>query len=230
VAAYPALARKPLGHVWHPAYPGEALAPAAAAAARAGFGWTGAERVFGYCGQLRPYKGTEELIRAFRGLADPDARLLVAGRPMDAGYARTLAGLAGEDRRIRLLPEDLAPERFRACLGACDLVVAPFRRYLHSGSIVHSLSAGRPVLTPATPFATSLAAELASPGWLQTYDGPLTPETLRAARRPDGALDLGPIAPANAAARLRRFVEGLRRSEARMAGRPARPASQDLSG
>lgn len=212
-AAYPALARKPLGHVWHPAYPGEALAPAAAAAARAGFGWTGAERVFGYCGQLRPYKGTEELIRAFRGLADPDARLIVAGRPMDAGYARTLAGLAGEDRRIRLLPEDLAPERFRACLGACDLVVAPFRRYLHSGSIVHSLSAGRPVLTPATPFATSLAAELASPGWLQTYDGPLTPETLRAARRPDGALDLGPIAPAKAAARLRRFVEGLRRGE-----------------
>jgi glycosyltransferase involved in cell wall biosynthesis len=228
-AAYPALARKPLGHIWHPSYPGEALAPPAAAAARAGFGWSGSERVFGYCGQLRPYKGVEELIRAFRSLADPDARLIVAGRPMDAGYARTLAGLADGDRRIRLLPEDLAPERFRACLGACDLVVAPFRRYLHSGSIVHGLSAGRPVLTPATPFAASLAAELGSPGWLQTYAGPLTPETLAGARRPEGALDLGPIAPARAAARLRRFLEGLRRGEARVAG-PPRPAGQDLSG
>ena len=109
-------------------------------------------------------------------------------------------------------------------------MVAPFRRYLHSGSIVHALSAGRPVLTPATPFATSLAAELGRPDWLQTYAGPLTAGDARAARRPGTALDLGPLAPAKAAARLRRFLEGLRRGEARPAGAPARPAGQDLSG
>ena len=99
-AAYPALARKPLGHIWHPYYPGETLAPAAAAAARAGFGWTGPERVFGYCGQLRPYKGVEELIRAFGASPTPTPGCCVAGRPMDAGYARTLAGLGDGDRRI----------------------------------------------------------------------------------------------------------------------------------
>jgi glycosyltransferase involved in cell wall biosynthesis len=209
LAAYPALAGKPVEHVWHPAYPGEALSPGARAAARAGLGWDGAERVYGYCGQLRPYKGVEDLLGAFRELADPAARLLVAGRPRDAAFAGALHGLAGGDARIRLILEDLTPERFRACLGACDIVAAPFRRYLHSGSIVHALSAQRPVLTPATPFATSLAAELGRPDWLQTYQGPLTPATLAGAEVPGTPLDLGPLAPERAARRLKGFLEGL---------------------
>jgi beta-1,4-mannosyltransferase len=208
-AAFPALAGKPMEHVWHPAYPGEALAPAARAAARAGLGWGEEVRVYGYCGQIRPYKGVEDLIAAFRRLADPRARLLVAGRPKDPGIAAALRSLAGGDPRIRLELADLPPEAFRACLGACDVVVAPFRRYLHSGSIVHSLSAGRPVLTPATPFATSLAAELGRPDWLRTYDGPLTPGILAAAERPSAPLDLAPLAPSAAAKRLRRFLEAL---------------------
>ncbi len=212
-AAYPALAKKPIGHVWHPAYPGEALDPAARAAARAALGWPGGAegevRAFGYCGQLRPYKGVEDLVTAFRALEDPAARLLVAGMPRDAAIAGTLTGLAGDDPRITLRLENLSPEAFRAALGACDLIVAPFRHYLHSGSIVHALSAGRPVLTPATPFATSLAAELGRPDWLRTYEGPLTPATLAAARPPATPLDLAPLAPATAARRLRGFLETL---------------------
>ncbi len=208
-AAYPALAQKPIGHIWHPAYPGEMLDPAARAAARAALGWPEEARAFGYCGQLRPYKGVEDLISAFRALADPAARLLVAGMPRDGEIAGTLTGLAGDDPRITLRLENLSPEAFRASLGACDLVVAPFRHYLHSGSIVHAPSAGRPVLTPATPFATSLAAELGRPDWLQTYEGPLTPATLDAARPPATPLDLAPLAPATAARRLRDFLAAL---------------------
>ena len=94
-------------------------------------------------------------------------------------------------------------------------MVAPFRRYLHSGSIVHALSAGRPVLTPATPFALSLAAELGRPDWLQTYAGPLDAGDAGGGR---GALDRArPRARwrrATAARRLRRFLEAV-------AGRPA---------
>jgi glycosyltransferase involved in cell wall biosynthesis len=208
-AACPALARKPMGYIWHPSYPGEVLSPQARAAARAALGWTDAERVYGYCGQLRPYKGVEDLLAAFTGLTDPDARLLIAGRPRDAAIAETLQRRAGGDTRIHLKLEDLSAEAFRTCLGACDHVVAPFRRYLHSGSIVHALSAERPVLTPATPFATSLAGALGSPDWLQTYDGALTPATLAAARRPETPLDLSPLAPEHAARRLRRFLEEL---------------------
>lgn len=215
--AYPALRAKPMEHVWHPAYPGEALDPAARAAARAALGWDAGIRAYGYCGQLRPYKGVEDLIAAFRALPDPAARLLVAGMPKDGAIAATLQGLAGDDARITLQLRDLSPEAFRAALGACDLIVAPFRHSLHSGSIVHALSAARPVLTPATPFATSLAAELGRPDWLQTYEGPLTPAALAAARPPATPLDLAPLAPAAAARRIRGFLEDL-------AGREAPPA------
>lgn len=208
-AAYPALAGKPMEHVWHPAYPGEVLDPEARAAARAALGWGAEVRAYGYCGQLRPYKGVEDLVTAFRALPDPDARLLVAGMPRDGEIAATLAGLAGDDPRITLRLENLSPEAFRAALGACDLIVAPFRHYLHSGSIVHALSAARPVLTPATAFAGSLAAELGRPDWLQTYEGPLTPAALAAAVLPATPLDLAPLAPAAAARRLKRFLEGL---------------------
>ena len=193
-AAYPALAKKPMEHIWHPAYRGETVTPEARVAARVHLGWGDAERVYGYCGQIRPYKGVEDLIAAFTGLADPAARLLIAGRPRDEGLAAALEDLAKGDSRIRLRLEDLTPEGFRACLGACDVVVAPFRHYLHSGSIVHALSAARPVLTPATPFATSLAAEIGRPDWLQTYDGPLaaaqspaTPRALALGAGPGGA-------------------------------------------
>lgn len=205
-AAYPALAKKPLGYIWHPCYPGEAVAPEARTAARAALGWTGTERVYGYCGQLRPYKGVEELIGAFAALDDPCARLLIAGRPRDEAMVTALRRLAGDDPRIHLKPQDLAREAFRACLGACDIVVAPFRRYLHSGSLVHSLSAQRPVLTPSTPFAQSLADALASPGWIQTYTGDLTPARLAAATIPAGPLDLGPLAPLLAARRILEFI------------------------
>jgi hypothetical protein len=88
-------------------------------------------------------------------------------------------------------------------------VVAPLRRYLHSGSIVHALSAQRPVLTPETPFATGLAAELGRPDWLQTYRGPLTPATLAGAQVPGVPLDLGPLTPAIAARRLKGFLDSL---------------------
>lgn len=223
--AYPALADKPMEHLWHPAYPGEVLDPDARTAARAALGWGAGVRACGYCGQLRPYKGVEDSATAFRGLDDPDARLLVAGMPKDGAIAATLAGLAGDDPRITLRLENLTPAAFRDALGACDLIVAPFRHYLHSGSIVHALSAARPVLTPATPFADSLAAELGRTDWLQTYAGPLTPATLGAALAaplpPAPPLDLAPLAPAIAARRLQAFL-------ARLAGRPV-PAAPTLT-
>jgi beta-1,4-mannosyltransferase len=205
-AAYPALAKKPLAHIWHPYYPGEAITPEARAAARGALGWTDAERVYGYCGQLRPYKGIEDLIVAFAALPDPRARLLIAGRPRDESMAASLRRLAGDDPRIHLRPQDLSQEEFRTCLGACDIVVAPFHRYLHSGSLVHTLSAQRPVLTPRTPFAESLAGLLARPGWIQTYDGPLTPALLAAATIPREPLDLRPLAPHAAAQRTLHFI------------------------
>ncbi len=39
------------------------------------------DRVFLFIGQVRRYKGVEGLLEAFRSLDEPDARLIVAGKP-----------------------------------------------------------------------------------------------------------------------------------------------------
>jgi beta-1,4-mannosyltransferase len=208
--AFPGMAGKPLGYFWHPFYPGEGIAPDLRGVERAALGWSDAGTVYGFCGQIRPGKGVEDLVTAFRRLPDPAARLLVAGLPVyEHGQAGALTRLAAGDPRIRLRLRDLTEAEFRANLSVCDIVVAPFRHYLHSGSLIHALSCHRPVLTPATPFSTSLADHLASPGWVRTYEGPLTPAVLAQARRPEVPLDLAPLAPAEAARRIVRFLEML---------------------
>lgn len=190
--ALPDLAAKPGVGLWHPAYTDAETPPDLRDAARAALGF-GQARVLGYCGQIRPYKGVEELITTFRAAPAPDLRLWLAGRPGSAAFAAHLRHLASGDTRIRLDLRDLGADEFRTALGVCDVTVAPLRDYLHSGSIIHALSAGRAVLTPDTPFSRALKAELGG-AWLQLYTGALTPELLDAATPAPGRPDLAPFA------------------------------------
>ena len=176
-ASLPALAEKPALGLWHPSYPDAMLSDAKRISERTKRGWTASNRVLGYCGQIRPYKGVEQLLQAFGKTTDRDLRLFVAGRPGTSAFADQLHALAARDTRISLDLRNLSATEFRDALGVCDRVVAPFRNYLHSGSMVHALSAGCPVLTPTTPFANSLQ-DLVGPDWVQMYDDALTPELL----------------------------------------------------
>ncbi len=211
-AALPALAGKPAVGLWHPAYPDAILSPNERNAARAGAGWTPDQCVLGYCGQIRPYKGVEELLTTFRATPRADLRLLFAGRPGSPAFRDWIEAEAVRDPRITLRLQDLPAPAFREALGICDVTVAPLRTYLHSGSIVHALSANRPVLTPGTPFSRSLAAELGT-GWMRLYQGELTPDLLRA-QTPQPANIAAPNLSAMNAARVgqaaARFFGGLR--------------------
>lgn len=190
--AFPAVAKRPVVGLWHPAYPNAALDLETRMRLRQGEGWASDIRVLAYCGQLRPYKGLEELIGCFRKIREPKLRLLLAGLA-SAEYGEHLKTIADGDARIVLRLENLSDTAFREALGTCDLIVAPLRSYLHSGSIVHALSAGRPVITPDAPFASALCRRLGS-HWVRIYSGSLSSETLAAAARevlPDHTPDLG---------------------------------------
>jgi beta-1,4-mannosyltransferase len=196
LAAYPGLAGKPAAFVRHPAYPDAALGPDARAALRRARGWSEAERVLGCCGQIRDYKGLDQLAAAFLETDDPRLRLLIAGRPHRADALVTRLQAAASDPRVTLELGDLSDTAFREALACCDVVVAPFRRYLHSGSLVHALSADRPVLTPATPFSESLRDEL-GPDWVRLYTGTLTAGILgeAAAVRPAAPAPMAAFTP-----------------------------------
>lgn len=185
--ALPGLAKKLGGFVWHPAYPHAVQSDDARRDIRAELGFGAETRVFAFLGLIRAYKGVDQLVRAFREEPDADAGLIIAGTPQDADTVAAVAALAAGDPRIRLIFRYMCPVEFDAYLAAADEFVAPLRRYLHSGSIVHALSANRPVLTPQAPFASDLSAALEGE-WIRLYKPPLTGRILFAAQRerPDG--------------------------------------------
>jgi beta-1,4-mannosyltransferase len=131
-----------------------------------------------YFGLIRPYKGVEDLIAAFRGLPDDGLSLTVSGKPRTPELTGELrAGAAGDDR-ITLELEYVSDERLAARVSEAELVVLPYREMHNSGAALAALSMSRPVLLPANAVNVELGDEM-GPGWVLTYDGDPTTEVLR---------------------------------------------------
>ena len=173
-----ALKHTPIAWVWHPAYPRLCQGADTAGAARNMRGWELVHHVFGYCGQVRPYKGVEDLIDVFLLSNNSNWRLLIAGRASSPEFERILVEKAAVDPRIQLELRDMSDIEYEMAILCCDTIVAPFRTYLHSGSLVHAISVGRQVLTPKTPFSDALARQVGR-DWVALYDGPLSLDILQ---------------------------------------------------
>ena len=154
--------------------------------ARLRLGISAGDRALLFFGQVRDYKGIADLVQAFRSMADPHAKLVVAGRPSAAPDGEALRRLAAGDPRIQLhlrfIPDDEVQVFFRSA----DFVVLPYRQVLTSGVAILALSFGRPLVVPRL-------------GCLQDLDGGCAisydpadphglPHALETARRADPAL------------------------------------------
>jgi glycosyltransferase involved in cell wall biosynthesis len=105
-----------------------------------------------FFGQIRPYKGIDTLAAAMDTVlaVRRDAHLVVAGAVSDAGLDWELTALRARHPSSVTLMIGRAPleaEALELALSASDLVALPFRTASQSGSAVHALSHGRPVLT-----------------------------------------------------------------------------------
>lgn len=117
--------------------------------ARAEAGIGEGDFVYGFIGNLLPYKGLEELIAAFVAIDAPDAWLLLAGGSQP-DYAATLARQIGGHPRIIMRTFAYAPGvEFVKVLQAADVIALPFRASTTSGSLIQSLSWPRPAIVPA---------------------------------------------------------------------------------
>ncbi len=215
IGSYPGLAGKPRDYFWHPAYPDEPRAHDRRAATRAGLGVPEGGRLAVQIGFISEYKGTGELIAAFRGLASPLDRLLVAGMPYGERVADAMRRAAADDARILLDFRLLSPEDLADSTAAADLAVLAFNGHVHSGSLVHALSLGVPVLTSDQPYARDIMS-IAGPDWVRLFALPLTPVVLEHALsqvRPAGRPDLTALAPVEAGRRILDFLRrlGMRR-------------------
>ena len=121
------------------------------------------ERPVALCfGLLRPYKGIDVLLEAWRGI--DDAELWVVGLPkLDLAPLRAAAPPG-----VRFLPRFVADDEIAAFFRRADLVVLPYREIDQSGVLFTALAFGRPLLLTAVggfpEVAATGAAELVAPG------------------------------------------------------------------
>lgn len=113
-------------------------------------------------GLIRPYKGIDVLLEAWRGIED--AELWVVGLPkMDLTALRAAA-----PPNVRFVPRFVADAEIPAYFRRADLVVLPYREIDQSGVLFTALGFGAPLLLSSVggfpEVAATGAAELVPPG------------------------------------------------------------------
>jgi glycosyltransferase involved in cell wall biosynthesis len=99
-----------------------------------------------FFGLLRPYKGVDILLEAFRQVEG--AELWIAGNPrMEVEPLRRLAAEA--PGRVRFLTRFVEDAEIPAIMRRADVVVLPYRDAEHSGVLYASLAFGKPLVLSA---------------------------------------------------------------------------------
>lgn len=108
-----------------------------------------------FFGLLRPYKGLDTLLRAFRELKG--AELWIVGNPrMDLGPLRRLAAEA--PGRVRFVTRFVEDAEVPAIFRRADLVVLPYRDAEQSGVLYTGLAFGKPLVLSAVGGFPEVAA------------------------------------------------------------------------
>ncbi|MDQ6910453.1 MAG: glycosyltransferase [Actinomycetota bacterium] len=128
-----------------------------AAAARGRAGLPAEAFVVGVFGIVDPIKRIDACLRALPELlsTEPDAILVVAGRPRDPACEQEVRGLAadlGVASHVRILGH-LDRRDFDTYLMACDVIVNLRSRYMRhmSATLVRAMAAGKPVIVSDIP-------------------------------------------------------------------------------
>lgn len=140
---------RPIDIARHPSYIGWYKDEATREQARQKLGLPETALVYLFFGYVKPYKGVEDLIEAFRSVQESQAILLVVGKPLDEKIRNKIESLASADPRIRTSLGYIADDDIQYYFRAADVVVFPFRHTQTSGSLMLALSYGCPVIAPA---------------------------------------------------------------------------------
>ena len=104
--------------------------------------------VFLYFGNIRPYKGLEDLVQSFASIPGENLLLLVVGRPNSEKFRDLIETAASNDSRQKLNLQYVSNLELDKYLSACDIVVLPFRKIMSSSSAIAAISHGRPLIIP----------------------------------------------------------------------------------
>lgn len=144
---HPALARKLLSVTPHGDYRSSYPNQLSRVEARAKLQLPERCTVILFFGRILRYKNVSSLIDSFRGLSDPDIRLVIAGACAEASLQAELRTRAGDDERIVLRLNTVSDEDTQAYFNSANLVALPFTNILNSGSVLLALGFNVPVLS-----------------------------------------------------------------------------------
>ena len=109
------------------------------------------DRVFLHFGRLGPYKGFEGLIQAFLAIADPESRLVIAGRPVPPLDQSLVASDNDDPKKVIYKLGFIDEAELVRLFHLADFVVMPYKALLTSGTLMLALSLGKPVILPDFP-------------------------------------------------------------------------------
>jgi len=128
------------------------------------------ELVLLFFGSVKEYRGVPELISAFERVARPGIRLVIRGATKDATLARSIGRAAARCEQIDFEDGFVPEEQVASWMAAADIIVAPYRRILTSGSVSLAMASARPCLAPRIGTIPEYLNE--DCGFLYDPDGP----------------------------------------------------------
>ncbi|MBW7957116.1 MAG: glycosyltransferase [Deltaproteobacteria bacterium] len=99
-------------------------------------------------GPVRPYKGIENAIQAFKKMDDKGAVLIVAGNPKDKHLGEFLSAEAMSNTRIFPFLRFIERNEVQYFFNASDAVLLPYKQVFTSGNLFLALTFSKPVVAP----------------------------------------------------------------------------------
>lgn len=117
-------------------------------AARSRLGVPDDALVFLFLGNIRPYKGVQQLVRDFKAVSTPRMRLIIAGEVLTDALRREIEAEIGGSETIDFRPRFVPDSEVQTYMTAADAVVFPYTKALTSGALILAMSFGRACIAP----------------------------------------------------------------------------------
>ncbi|MBC8046661.1 MAG: glycosyltransferase family 4 protein [Fimbriimonadaceae bacterium] len=103
------------------------------------------KKVFLFFGNLRKYKGIDELLYLFNKQNDNNVVLVIAGKLYDTTYLKIRD--YQNNSNIIIHNRYIKTEEVQYYFNACDVVILPFKKIESSGTVILAMSFSKPVIT-----------------------------------------------------------------------------------
>ncbi|WP_299487740.1 glycosyltransferase [Acaryochloris sp. IP29b_bin.137] len=101
-----------------------------------------------FLGNIRPYKGVVQLVKAFNELERQDSTLVIAGSPITINISDKILKEANNNPKIILHLKHILDEEIQIYMNACDVIVFPYHSILTSGALILAMSFGKVCIAP----------------------------------------------------------------------------------